>query len=107
MLPRHRNPASRPINLKLGRLLATPGAIQALQRSQQDPLEFIERHRHGDWGDVDEHDRMANDDAVAREGNSEQQSRVLSAYVTSAGDRIWLITEADRASTCLLLPSEY
>ena len=92
---------------KLGQLVATPGAIEALTRAQQDPLFFLERHRHGDWGDVCASDKHLNDEAIAHEGNPEHMSRVLSAYRTATGDKIWIITEADRSSTCVLLPDEY
>jgi hypothetical protein len=92
---------------RLGQLIATPGAIAALQRSQQEPLEFIQRHRGGDWGEVDDGDKALNDEAIAHEGDSDRQSRVLSAYRTTAGDRIWIITEHDRSVTTVLLPEEY
>ena len=62
--------------------------------------ECIGRHRFGDWGTVDAHDRKANDDAVLA-GN-----RILSAY-TVDDRKIWIITEADRASTTVLFPEEY
>jgi hypothetical protein len=65
------------------------------------PAEFLARHRTGDWGEVDARDRAANDQAL-REG-----SRLLSAYRTARGVGLWIITEADRSSTCLLLPEEY
>lgn len=85
----------------LGKIVATPGAIKALQDAQQNPAVFLHRHRTGDWGDCDEADRKENDLSV-REG-----FRILSAYRTSAGQKIWVITEADRSSTCILLPDEY
>ncbi len=85
----------------LGQVVATPGALDALRRSSQSPAEFLRRHVSGDWGDVDAHDSQANWDAL-REGG-----RLLSSYKTRLGDVLWVITEADRSSTCLLLPSEY
>lgn len=100
----------QPIRRKLfclGRLVATPGAIQALAQAHDDPLTFIEAHRRGDWGDVGPDDARLNDEAVAHEGDPDQQSRVLSAYTTSAGKRIYIITEADRSATTILLPEEY
>jgi hypothetical protein len=81
------------------------GMLAALQEAGQDPLMFIMRHRSGDWGDVCIEDARANDEAVAHEGDPDRKKWVLSAYVT--GKRLWMITEADRSSTCLLLPSEY
>jgi len=89
-----------------GRLLATPGALEALERAGQEPLYFLERHVGGDWGEVDAEDGKLNDEAV-RDG-----SRILSAYRTLQGEKLWIITEAvgddgRRASTCILLPEEY
>jgi hypothetical protein len=94
--PRHQS-----INLPLGRLLSTPGAIEAMAKAGQDPLELINRHRNGDWGDVDAHDWAVNDQAVTG------GERVLSAYTLKDGVRLWIITESDRAATTLLLPDEY
>lgn len=85
----------------LGRVVATPGALEALERSGDAPVTFLRRHLGGDWGDLDEHDRLENELSV-REG-----FRLLSAYVLKDGTKIWLITEADRSSTTILLPSEY
>ncbi len=85
----------------LGRVVATPGALDALNRSAQSPAEFLIQHVRGEWGDLDAEDTEANWLAL-REGN-----RILSSYKTSRGDKIWVITEADRSSTCLLLPEEY
>ena len=85
----------------LGRVVATPGALRALQKAEQEPGEFINRHVNGDWGEVPEEDRQENELSV------KQGFRILSAYTTSAGDRIWVITEADRSATTLLLPEEY
>ena len=86
--------------LRLGRLLATPGALARLSEAGITPAALLARHRAGDWGDVDADDRRANDRAV-RDGD-----RVLSAHETTAG-RVWLITEWDRSATTLLLPEEY
>ncbi len=85
----------------LGSLVATPAALEALQRACQSPAEFIDRHASGDWGDVSKGDARLNDAAV-KDGD-----RLLSAYATVDGQRIWIITEADRSSTCILLPEEY
>ncbi len=85
----------------LGKTVATPGALEALQRSGQSPAVFLQRHNNGDWGDVDGHDQKENAIAV-REGG-----RILSSYKTLLGEVVWVITEADRSSTCLLLPEEY
>lgn len=85
----------------LGQVVATPGALRVLERAEQTPAEFLSRHTHGDWGELDEEDKKENDVSV------QHGYRILSAYTTSAGDKIWIITEADRSATTLLLPSEY
>jgi hypothetical protein len=86
----------------LGQIVATPGALQALERAGQLASHFLLKHALGDWGDLlcDE-DKAANDEALA------DDLRILSAYRLEDGTRIWIITEADRSSTCCLLPSEY
>lgn len=84
-----------------GQVVATPGALQALERAEQTPAEFLNRHLRGDWGELGEEDKAENAFSV-RNG-----FRILSAYTTSAGDKIWIITEHDRSVTTLLLPSEY
>jgi len=86
---------------QLGQAVATPGALDTLKRAGQSPDVFLQKHQAGDWGEVDAHDQKANDQAL-REG-----ARLLSAYRTSLGEKFWIITEADRSSTCLLLPDEY
>jgi hypothetical protein len=85
----------------LGQVVATPGALSALAEAGQTPLEFIARHATGDWGDLGEEDRRENERSL-RDG-----CRLLSAYRLQDGTKIWVITEADRSSTTLLLPEEY
>ena len=90
----------------LGRLVATPGAIEAMQASGQTPDFFLDQHASGRWGIVDEEDWRLNDESL-KDG-----SRILSAYLTLKGKRLWIITEAaddngHRAATTLLLPVEY
>lgn len=85
----------------LGQLLATPGALAALERAGQSPVEFLARHCRGDWGDVGQADWELNDAAVV------EGTRLLSAYHTQRGERLWIITEADRSATTILLPDEY
>jgi len=89
------------VKLSLGQIVATPGALSVLQRAGQSAQEFLARHAVGDWGDLDAHDRRAKALAL-REG-----FRLVSAYRTTAGECLWLITEADRSVTTLLLPDEY
>jgi hypothetical protein len=85
----------------LGHVVATPGAVEALTRAEQSPLEFLARHAGGDWGELDEHDRQENEFSLPR------GLRLLSAYRTKRNDKLWVITEADRSATTLLLPAEY
>ena len=85
----------------LGQVVATPGALQALEEAGQSADEFLRRHVAGDWGNLGQEDWDLNDEAV-KDG-----SRILSAYMTSKGEKIWVITEADRSSTCCLRPDEY
>lgn len=85
----------------LGDLVATPGALSALENNGVVPMRLISRHMKGDWGDVPPDDAAANTDAL-RIG-----ARLLSSYTLPDGARIWIITEADRSSTTLLLPDEY
>ena len=92
---------SKPMLFPLGDLVATPGALKVLEKNGVIPLRLISRHVHGDWGDVQPDDAKANADAL-RMG-----ARLLSSYSLPDGARIWIITEAGRASTTVLLPSEY
>ena len=85
----------------LGQVVATPGALDALQEAGQDPRELLHRHQHGDWGDMVEEDKAENDYSVNKE------LRIFSAYILSTGVKVWLITEADRSASTFLLPSEY
>jgi len=85
----------------LGQIVATPGALLALEKAGQTPGEFLARHHSGDWGDLEEEDRQENTRSL------EHGFRLLSAYKTVAGEKLWVITEADRSVTTLLLPSEY
>lgn len=84
----------------LGRVVATPGALQLLGAAGIDARQLLARHQSGDWGIVDAADRRENDFSVHR------RLRILSSYPAGDG-RIWVITEADRSSTTLLLPEEY
>jgi hypothetical protein len=90
-----------------GRIVATPGALEAIRASGQKAETFIAAHLEGYWGgDLCDEDRLLNDEALI------DGSRLLSAYTTLRGEKIWVITEAvgddgRRASTCLLLPEEY
>lgn len=85
----------------LGQVVATPGALEALESAKQTPMELLRRHVALEPGELDEEDQQTNLEAVA------SGERVLSSYLLSDGTKIWVITEADRSSTCLLLPEEY
>lgn len=87
---------------KLGQLVATPGALEALRESNQSPWVFVVRHLAGDWGDLDAEDKQLNDQAL-KDG-----SRIFSAYHTAKGVKLYVITEAEpRSSTCILRPEKY
>jgi len=85
----------------LGQLVATPGALEALKDSKTGFLPYIRRHQNGDWGDI------SSEDAAENELSLKHDFRLLSAYRLPGGERIWVITEADRSSTTILLPEEY
>jgi len=95
------NNAPKPPLFALGQIVATPGALELLGKSGESASSFLVRHARGDWGDVDAEDGKLNDRAVL------EGSRILSAYHTRTGEKLWIISEADRSSTCILLPSEY
>lgn len=85
----------------LGQILMTPRAIEALHANNQLPIDFIKRHIKGDWGEICPCDSEANEQAL------EYGSRILSSYLLKDKTKIWIITEADRSATTILLPSEY
>lgn len=87
--------------LPLGQIVATPAALTALVLADENPFPYIVRHATGDFGDVDAEDAQLNRDAIMN------GDRVLSAYTLSSGEKIWIITEADRSVTTILLPSDY
>jgi hypothetical protein len=85
----------------LGQIVATPGALEALKKTGQSSAEFLHLHVSGDRGDLCAEDKQSNEEALNDGG------RIFSAYNLNDGTKIWVITEADRSSTCVLLPSEY
>jgi hypothetical protein len=86
----------------LGRLLITPAANTLLQERGVSPAVYLARHAAGDWGDMELEDRLLNDQSLL------DSSRLLSAYdIEATRDRIWVITEADRSATTILLPDDY
>ena len=96
-----------------GSLYATPGALEALEEARQQTQdwknspaetaqELFNRHQCGDWGDLEDADKEENEVSI-REG-----LRILSAYKLKAtGQKLWVITEADRSATTILKPDEY
>jgi hypothetical protein len=92
---------AKPSLFPLGQVVATPGALVALEVAGKDPRAYLARHRQGDWGDLDAEDSQANHQAL-QDGN-----RLLSAYQVTPTLKIWIITEWDRSATTVLLPSEY
>ena len=85
----------------LGQIVATPGALAVLAESGESASVFLKRHNGGDWGQICQDDKNLNDAAI------EEGERLLSEYKTRLGKRIWIITEADRSVTTILLPEEY
>lgn len=85
----------------LGQIVATPGAIDTLRRANQSPTDFLNRHVGGDWGE------LGNEDRTENEYSLEHGLRIFSSYTTGAGEKLWIITEADRSSTTLVRPEEY
>ena len=91
---------------QLGKLVATPGALKALEEAGQGPSFFIDKHVRGDWGECGADDSAANDSALV------DGSRIFSVYRTLKNEKLWVITEAvsdsgNRESTCILTPDEY
>jgi hypothetical protein len=85
----------------LGNVVGTPDALAALEASGEAPTGFLDRHMCGDWGLICADDGQANYRAI-KDGN-----RILSVYATSKGVKFWIITDANRATTTLLLPNDY
>ena len=85
----------------VGRCVATPNACEMLSALGVSPQELILRHQHGDWGELAEEDEVANLLALCSGG------RLLSAYAVVPGEKVWVLTEADRSVTTVLLPDDY
>ena len=71
-----------------------------LDEAGKDPLSLLSRHASGDWGELDAHDRRENEISL------KHGWRVLSSYPV-AEKKVWIITEADRSVTTILLPEDY
>jgi len=85
----------------LGQVVATPGALAALQEAQESLWPYIKRHAAGDWGEVGAADKKENELSI-KEG-----FRIMSVYRVPGGGKIWIITEADRSYTTVLTPEDY
>jgi hypothetical protein len=85
----------------IGQLVATPGALTAVEQSGDNMASYIHRHVQGDWGE------LCADDILENEFSLQNGLRLLSAYRLKDGTKIWIITEADRSVTTVLLPEEY
>lgn len=84
-----------------GQMVATPGALALLEQAKKSPLEFLSRHLRGDWGE------LCPDDKTENELSLKHGFRLMSSYQVTDTERLWIITEADRSVTTLLLPAEY
>jgi len=84
-----------------GQIVATPGALALLEQANKLPLEFLSRHLRGDWGD------LCQDDKAENELSLKYGFRLMSSYQVMDTETLWIITEADRSATTLLLPAEY
>ena len=84
-----------------GQIVATPGALDLLEEAKRTPQEFLSRHLRGDWGDLCQEDERENEFSL------KHGFRLMSCYQITATENLWVITEADRSVTTLLLPNEY
>jgi hypothetical protein len=87
---------------ELGQVVATQGAVSAIEENNIDMLSLLSRHTNGDWGCIPDEDKQENQRSL------ENGYRLLSSYpLNEQGEKLWIITEADRSVTTLLLPDEY
>lgn len=84
-----------------GKIVATHGALECFETYGINPASYLRRHLNGDWGDLCEEDIETNEEAL------KHGSRLLSSYKLPSGEKLWIITEADRSVTTFLLPREY
>lgn len=84
-----------------GQIVATPGALRMLEQAKKTPFEFLSRHLRGDWGDLSPEDEAANVMSL------KHGYRLMSSYRIDGSETLWVITEADRSATTMLLPSDY
>jgi len=84
-----------------GQIVATPGALALLEQANKSPLEFLSRHLRGDWGDLCQEDKAENELSL------KHGYRLMSSYRINDTEILWVITEADRSATTMLLPGDY
>lgn len=84
-----------------GRIFISPGASQVFQMANENPHTYLNRHLTGDWGDLDDHDKSINRQAL------HQNLRLFSSYILKNKERIYIITESNRQTTTILTPDEY
>jgi len=96
----HNNQNPNKALFPLGQIVATPSAISLLKKLSTDPRELLIKHATGDWTEMEQEDQESNESAI------QHACRVFSAY-TLSDNKFWVITEADRSSTTVLLPEEY
>jgi hypothetical protein len=84
-----------------GKIVATPGALELLQKANKSALELLSRHLRGDWGDLCQEDKTQNELSL------KYGLRLMSSYPVTSTEKLWIITEANRSVTTLLLPEEY
>jgi len=92
-------PVTRP-KFPLGQVVATQGVLAAIPQAEM--MQALDRHIHGDWGEVDPEDAKANEISLVK-----GYRPLISTYTSSAGVKFWILTESDRSATTLLLPEEY
>lgn len=90
---------------ELGKIVATPLALSALENADENAAVYLNRHQSGDWGDLGAEDKATNEEAIKYEG--ERAGRTFSAYYLKDGTKIYVITEWDRSVTTVLLPEDY
>jgi hypothetical protein len=88
-------------SFRLGCKCTTQAALEAIQKSGQDPEQFVRRHAAGDFGDVSEEVKELNESAI------KENDTIISVYQTKLGQTIWVVTDCFRTETVILLPAEY
>jgi len=99
--PNQQQPTNPPVSFPLGSLVATPGALEAMYEAGQTPTEFLARHARLEQGCLSDDDHQENLFSV------DKHLRIFSAFKTALDVKLWVITEADRSATTILLPEEY